>query len=106
MRAFPLALILSLTAPALAQSMAGMSGMDHGAVKTGKGVGVVTALDAKAARITINHGPIPAVGWPAMTMTFKASPPTLLKGVRVGQTVAFDVRTKGMDAEVTGIQRR
>jgi len=84
--------------------MAGMPGMDHGAVKAGKGIGVVTALDAKAARITIKHGPIPGVGWPAMTMTFKAAPPALLKGVRVGQTVAFDVRARGMDAEVTSIR--
>lgn len=105
MRAFPLVLVLSLAAPAFAQSMPGMPGMDHGAVKTGKGVGVVTALDVKAARVTIKHGPIPAVGWPAMTMTFNASPPALLKGVRVGETVAFDVRVKGMDAEVTAIQR-
>jgi Cu(I)/Ag(I) efflux system protein CusF len=43
--------------------------------KTGKGVGVITALDPHAAKLTIEHGAIPAVGWPAMTMTFAATPP-------------------------------
>ena len=85
-----------------------MPGMPNAAStsKTGKGVGVITALDPKAAKITIKHGPITSVGWPAMTMTFKATPPKLLTGLHVGQTVAFDVRTKGADAEVTALQRR
>jgi Cu(I)/Ag(I) efflux system protein CusF len=38
-----------------------------------------------------------------MTMTFKAAPPALLDKVKVGQTIGFDVRTKGMNAEVTAI---
>jgi Cu(I)/Ag(I) efflux system protein CusF len=94
--------------PAFAQSMANMPGMNHAApaTKTGQGVGVITAIDPKANTLTIRHGPIPAVGWPAMTMTFKATPPTLLRGVRVGQTVGFDVRTRGMDAEVTALRPR
>ncbi len=93
--------------PALAQSMANMPGMNQpAATKTGQGTGVITAIDPKAGRITIKHGAIPAVGWPAMTMTFKATPPALLRGVRAGQTVGFDVRTKGMDAEVTALRPR
>ena len=94
--------------PALAQSMANMPGMNHAApaAKTGQGTGVITAIDPKAGKITIKHGAIPAVGWPAMTMTFKATPPALLRGVRVGQTVGFDVRTRGMDAEVTALRPR
>ena len=109
MRAYHTALtaILVLAAgPALAQSMPGMPGMDHPAkaTKTGHGVGVITAIDAKTAKLTIQHGPIPAVGWPAMTMAFKANPPTLLRGLRVGQRIGFDVKTQGMAAEVTAIQ--
>jgi len=91
---------------ASAQTMKDMTGLSSAAAKTGKGVGVVTALDPKAAKVTIKHGPIPAVGWPAMTMTFKSTPPALLKNVHVGQTFAFDMRTKGIDAEVTAIQPR
>ncbi|RSU50986.1 copper-binding protein [Sphingomonas sp. S-NIH.Pt15_0812] len=73
------------------------------AVKTGNGMGAITAIDAKGGTVTIKHGPIPSIGWPAMTMTFKAAPPALLKGLRSGQRVAFTARAKGMAAEVTAI---
>ncbi len=84
------------------QSMSGMA-MDSVA-KTGKGVGVITEIDAKAATVTIKHDAIAAVGWPAMTMTFKANPATLLTGLKVGEKVAFDVSVKESDAEVMAIQ--
>lgn len=95
-----------IATPTLAQSMAGMPGMTTKAapVKTGKGVGVITALDAKAAKVTIKHGPIPSVGWPAMTMTFAASPPALLKGLKLGEAVGFDVTVHGMAAEITAVR--
>ncbi len=106
MRASTLLVAASILAAgsAPAQSMANMPGMNHAAAKTGQGTGVVTAVDAKGSTLTIKHGPIPTVGWPAMTMTFKATPPALLKGVRVGQTIGFDVRTRGMAAEVTALR--
>ncbi len=49
--------------------------------------GRVEALTAES--ITISHEPIPAIGWPAMTMTFKLDPPALAKGMKVGDRVAF-----------------
>jgi Cu(I)/Ag(I) efflux system membrane fusion protein len=39
--------------------------------------------------VTISHGPIPAVPWPAMTMTFRLVDPALGRGLRVGDRVAF-----------------
>jgi Cu/Ag efflux protein CusF len=88
--------------------MAGMSDMSGMAMEpaamTGKGIGDVTAIDSKAGTVTIKHEAIPEVSWPAMTMTFKASPASLLSGLRVGEKVAFDVSVKGSDAEVTAIQ--
>jgi Cu(I)/Ag(I) efflux system protein CusF len=101
-----------MVAPAIAQPAGGamkdMPGMQHGAeaAKTGQGTGVITAIDQKAGKVTIKHGPIPAIGWPAMTMTFQATPPTLLNGVHVGQSIAFGVRSSGMDALVTSIHSR
>ena len=93
--------------PALAQSMANMPGMNHATpAKKGQGTGVITAIDAKANTLTIKHGPIPAVSWPAMTMTFKANPPSLLKGLHVGEKIGFDVTTHGMAAEITEVRRR
>ena len=108
MRASPVALALVLalgvTAAANADDMAGMNMSQASAAKTGKGTGVITALDPKAGTLTIQHGPIPAVGWPAMTMTFKATPPALLTGLKVGEKIGFDAKVRGMSAEVTAVR--
>ena len=40
-------------------------------------------------QITFSHEPVPAIGWPAMTMTFKLDPPALAKGVKVGDRAVF-----------------
>ena len=49
--------------------------------------GRVEAL--KGDQITFSHEPVPAIGWPAMTMTFKLGSPALAKGLKVGDRVAF-----------------
>jgi Cu(I)/Ag(I) efflux system membrane fusion protein len=41
------------------------------------------------ASVTLSHQPVPAIGWPAMTMTFKLADPALAQGVKVGDRVAF-----------------
>ena len=95
------------TAPA--DAMAGMSDMSGMAMdkeagaKTGTGVGVITAIDKTANTVTIKHDAIPAVNWPAMTMAFKATPSTLLDGLKVGENISFDVKVQGSDAEVTAV---
>jgi len=102
MRAYLLALatILSLTtaeaatAQPAAKPMADMPGMamPASATKTGKGTGVITEIDAKAGTVTIKHQPIASLGWPAMTMGFKATPSSLLNGLKIGQKVGFDAK--------------
>ena len=72
--------------------------------KMGKGSGTVTAVDAVTGKITLDHGAIPAVGWPAMKMGFSAKP-DLLKGVAVGDKVDFDVTVSGSAGEVTAIRK-
>jgi Cu(I)/Ag(I) efflux system membrane fusion protein len=39
--------------------------------------------------VTLFHEPVPAIGWPAMTMTFQLADPALARGVKVGDRVAF-----------------
>ncbi len=73
--------------------------------KMGKGSGTVTAVDAAAGKITLDHGAIPAVDWPAMKMGFSAKP-ELLKGVAVGDKVDFDVTVTGSAGEVTAIKKQ
>ena len=99
--------VLTLTAAgaAVADDMSNMKGMSPApAAKHGQGTGVIRAIDAKAGTLTIQHGPIPGVSWPAMTMTFKAMPATLLQGLKVGQAIGFDTTVRGMAAEVTAVR--
>jgi Cu/Ag efflux protein CusF len=56
-----------------------------------KGQGTVESVDATAAALTIKHGEIPTLNWPAMTMAFKVEDSALLKGVKPGQSVQFDI---------------
>ncbi len=76
------------------------------AEKTGAGVGVIRSIDAKTGAVTIQHEPIAAMGWPAMTMSFHATSPAVMHAAKVGQKVAFEVRVSGADAEVTSIRPR
>ena len=73
--------------------------------KMGKSSGTVTAIDAATGKITLDHGAIPAVGWPAMKMGFSAKP-TLLKGIAVGDKVEFDVTVADNVGEVTRIKKQ
>ena len=75
------------------------------ATKTGKGAGTVTAIDAASGKITLDHGPIPELGWPAMKMAFKAGP-AVTGQTAVGDKVEFDVRVSGMESEVTAVVKR
>jgi Cu(I)/Ag(I) efflux system membrane fusion protein len=49
--------------------------------------GLIEALTGDT--ITFSHEPVPAIGWPAMTMTFKLDPPALAKGMKVGDRAMF-----------------
>jgi Cu(I)/Ag(I) efflux system periplasmic protein CusF len=104
-----LALAATLGGQAVAADMPNMKGMamaKPGGAKTGQATGVVTGLDGKAGTVTIKHSAIPAVGWPAMTMTFKATPASLLKGVKSGDKVAFTVKVEGQANEVTALRKQ
>lgn len=92
----------------VAKPVAAMSGMamPASATKTGRGTGVITAIDAATGTVTIRHQPIATLGWPAMTMGFKARPPALLKGLKVGQKIGFDANQASGLPELTAIRTR
>ena len=50
-------------------------------------VGRIDAMGASS--ITLSHQPVAAIGWPAMTMTFRVADPALLRGYAKGQRVRF-----------------
>lgn len=70
--------------------------------KTASAMGTVDAVDAMAGKISIAHGPVDALGWPAMTMSFKATPEQI-GSVQAGQKVEFEFESQGMDGTITRI---
>jgi Cu/Ag efflux protein CusF len=68
------------------------------------GKGVVKWVDAASGEIDLRHEPIPSLKWPAMTMTFKARNPELLKGLKEGDRVDFDIMKTGNEYEIVRIQ--
>jgi Cu(I)/Ag(I) efflux system protein CusF len=92
-------------APAATPAPAAPTAAASADAKIAKGTGTVTAIDAKAGTITLDHGPIPEANWPAMTMGFKAGP-SVTQAVKVGDKVAFDVKLQGGAGEITAIQKQ
>ena len=83
-----------------------MSKMAMAGASMAKGAGTVTAIDKTAGTITLDHGPIAEAKWPAMTMAFKATPPSLLDTVKVGDKVAFDLKLVEGGGEITALQKQ
>ena len=52
--------------------------------------GAVKTIDTNAGRLSIAHGPVATLNWPAMTMDFKAANNALLAGLQPGTSVAFE----------------
>lgn len=58
--------------------------------KHGMAVGTVSAIDTAKGSITLNHGPMCDLDWPAMTMAFAAKPDQD-SGIKVGDKVDFEI---------------
>lgn len=72
---------------------------------THRGEGSIEALDAKAGTITLAHGPIASLKWPAMSMEFRSKDPALLRPLRKGQKVIFEfVDAGGGEYRIVSIQ--
>lgn len=66
--------------------------------------GTVTAIDNGTGTITIQHGPVPAVDWPAMTMAFEADE-AAREQVAVGDDVSSNFRMSDSGSEVVSIRK-
>lgn len=60
-----------------------------------KAQGKVEELDPKAGSVTINHGSVESLKWPAMTMEFKTANDGVLKALKVGAPVSFEFVERG-----------
>lgn len=72
--------------------------------KTATGEGAITAIDPDTGKITLAHGPVAELSWPAMTMGFGAKEGQL-GGLKVGDKVRFTFRWDGKTAEIETIRK-
>ena len=80
------AAVLAFTVPAYAQHAghaAAQAGAEHQAS------GKVTKVDRAAGRVTIAHGPVASLKWPAMTMAFEVKDKALLHRLEPGANIEF-----------------
>jgi Cu(I)/Ag(I) efflux system protein CusF len=107
-------LVSSVSAAPLSHAQTGgmggmdMKGMDMGKdsgknpqAKTHQGTGTVTKLDPASSKVTIAHGPVQTLNWPAMTMTFTVKDKALLDKLSSGKKVEFGFVQQGPDYVIT-----
>ena len=106
------ALLLVTAAGAHAQA-GGMSGMPMDGSKTTapkadaashQAAGVVKTVDAAAGKVTIAHGPVPTLNWPAMTMGFTVKDKALMAQLPAGKSVQVTFRQEGKDYVITSVK--
>lgn len=68
------------------------------------GMGVLRELMPAENKINMSHDPIPALGWPEMTMDFKVSRDVVLQGLEPGTPVEFDLVEEEGNYIIMGIR--
>ena len=110
---FSLAAVLALLVATIplghAQGMSGMDMKDMGAdkkseAKSHKGVGTVKKVDPASGKVTIAHGPIPTMKWPAMNMTFTVKDKAVLGKLSQDKKVEFEFVERGSDYLITSVK--
>ena len=71
---------------------------------TYSGDGDITEISGD--KVTISHGPIEGIGWPAMTMGFSVASPDVLQGLSVGDPVQFQFQKAGSDYIISSIKKK
>jgi Cu(I)/Ag(I) efflux system membrane fusion protein len=95
--------VLGSMASAPAPAPAASAPASASASATHSAEGTIESIDAQA--VTLSHGPVPALRWPAMTMAFTKPGPDAFPDVKPGDTVRFEFRKKGDDYELVTVQR-
>lgn len=87
----------------------GMQGMEMKSEKkqksqAHKASGTVTQVDPAKNSVSIAHGPVQSMNWPAMTMTFKVKDKRMLDKVKEGAKVEFSFVQSGKDYMITQVK--
>jgi RND family efflux transporter MFP subunit len=72
-----------------------------------KADGTLNAIDLAAGSVTISHGPVASLNWPAMKMDFVLANPALVSGMTPGMAVAIEFVERGQgEWVVTSVVRK
>ncbi|MCC5859465.1 MAG: copper-binding protein [Ectothiorhodospiraceae bacterium] len=63
--------------------------------RTAESTGKVHSIAEDGSSVVLEHGPIPALRWPAMTMELALADPSLAEGLEVGAQVHFVLHQTG-----------
>ena len=85
-------MIALVPATAIAQSASGISAK-------------VEKVDESANKVTLDHAAIPGLDMPAMTMVYKVQDPKVLKSVKSGDKVKFNIERINGQLTVTKIDK-
>ena len=114
------ALVLALTFTSFFVVLGAAFAADHGSHGSNHGraqateqkaqiytaTGTINSLEKAGLKATIMHDPVPALGWPTMTMGFAFEDATLLEGLKAGDKVRFDFRVQGNTPIIVDIEIR
>lgn len=65
--------------------------------------GIVKTIDRVAGTVTLAHGPVESLGWPAMTMCFQVRDKTLFARLAIDKKIEFEFKKQGTDYVMTGV---
>lgn len=74
--------------------------------QTVQATGEVKLIDLDAKKITIAHGPVAALNWPAMTMRFTFTQASQIQGITAGDQVKFTFIQQGNISLLQDIRRQ
>ena len=77
------------------------AGAQKSQAQTHKASGTVTKVDQPNSKVTIAHGPVQSLKWPAMTMNFIVKDKALLGKLSSGKKVDFEFVQQGRDYIIT-----
>jgi Cu(I)/Ag(I) efflux system protein CusF len=66
--------------------------------------GKVTKVDRAASRVTVAHGPVASLKWPAMTMAFDVKDKALLDKAKAGDQIEFSFVESNRKHVITAIK--
>jgi len=84
--------------------MKGMGADKKSEAQSHKGVGTVKKVDPAAGKVTIAHGPIPTMKWPAMNMTFTVKNRAMLGKFSQDKKVEFEFVEQGSNYVITSVK--